>query len=457
MPFLCGGPLSLASLANAIAAFIVLAAVPLAAQAQNAKEGNGGKVGADNSVLSLDGEIIDLDEARRLFQEHQSELERIEREQLGLRSQSETLNNETAQLQQRLIDAASKIKNAERRLSRSEGEIAELAKQQKQLEAALEENRAVIAQMLGVMQKMGREPPPVMMTERNDALRMVRSAMILASFFPGFQQKANELSTTIADLNSIITKSREEHKILATAQAEFAAFKNEVETLLDQKRQRMQANWQEQEKLRIAASRHSRAVSDFGDLLKRLDAEVAKQSNLREYEEELRAAGPVIEVKPTVQEAAFVSPGRMKPSVPFEKAKGLLPFPASGKRLISFGADDEVGGKSQGIRVETRSEAQITSPADGWVIYAGKFRSYGQLLIINAGGGYHILLAGLGQIYTEVGQFVLAGEPVAAMGESPEAANGTVQARNPVLYIEFRKNARPVDPDPWWSEGVKEG
>jgi septal ring factor EnvC (AmiA/AmiB activator) len=147
----------------------------------------------------------------------------------------------------------------------------------------------------------------------------------------------------------------------------------------------------------------------------------------------------------------------MKPSVPFEKAKGLLPFPASGQRLISFGADDEVGGKSQGIRVETRSEAQITSPSDGWVIYAGKFRSYGQLLIINAGGGYHILLAGLGQIYTEVGQFVLAGEPVAAMGESPQLAEGSVQSRSPVLYIEFRKNARPVDPDPWWSEGVKEG
>jgi septal ring factor EnvC (AmiA/AmiB activator) len=445
--------LSLASLANAFAAFFFLVAIPMAAQAQN----GAGKGDADTSVLSLDGEVIDLDEARRLFKQHQDELDRIEREQLGLKTQSDTLNTETAQLQQNLIDSARKIKNAEKKLTRSEGEIAELAEQQKQLEVALVKNRTAIAQMLGVMQKMGREPPPVMMTERNDALRMVRSAMILASFFPGFREKAEELSTTIADLNSIITKSREEHKILATAQTEFAAFKNEVESLLKQKRETMQANWQEQEKLRIAASRHSRAVSDFGDLLTRLDAEVAKQSTLKEYEEELRALGPAIEVKPTVQEAAFVSPGRMKPSVPFEKAKGLLPFPASGQRLISFGADDEVGGKSQGIRVETRSEAQITSPSDGWVIYAGKFRSYGQLLIINAGGGYHILLAGLGQIYTEVGQFVLAGEPVATMGESPQLAQGSVQARSPVLYIEFRKNARPVDPDPWWSEGVKEG
>jgi septal ring factor EnvC (AmiA/AmiB activator) len=219
----------------------------------------------------------------------------------------------------------------------------------------------------------------------------------------------------------------------------------------------MQKNWERIERLKVAASRHSRAVSDFGDLLKRLDSEIGNQSNLGAYEAELKKLGPAIEVKPSVENAAFISPGRLKPAVPFSKAKGLLPFPAQGERLTSFGSNDDVGGKTKGIHVETRKGAQITSPSDGWVIYAGKFRSYGQLLIINAGGGYHILLAGLGQIYTGVGQFVLAGEPVAAMGDKPQLAEGSVQSRSPVLYIEFRKNARPVDPDPWWSEGVKEG
>jgi septal ring factor EnvC (AmiA/AmiB activator) len=171
----------------------------------------------------------------------------------------------------------------------------------------------------------------------------------------------------------------------------------------------------------------------------------------------LKKLGPAIELKPSVKQAAFVSPGRLKPAVPFEKAKGLLRFPAQGKRLISFGVQDDVGGKSEGIHVETRKGAQITSPSDGWVIYAGQFRTYGQLLIINAGGGYHILLAGLDQIHATVGQFVLAGEPVAAMGKGPQLDAGSVESSSPVLYIEFRKNARPVNPDPWWSESVKEG
>ena len=410
-----------------------------------------------NSVKSLSGETIDIEEARRLFKEHQEELERVEREQKGLQSETETLNGESAGLQAKLIEAARKVQDTEKTLTRSEAEIQELTKQEAQIRIALNENRTKISEMLGIMQRMGREPPPVMMTERNDALRMVRSAMILASFFPGFKKKVDELSETLKDLNTIITKSRDEHVRFASAQTDFTRLKSEINSLLAQKRERMRKNWDRLEELKVAATRHSKAITNFGDLLKRLDAEVAQHSNLAAYEAELKKLGPAIELKPSVKQAAFISPGRMKPAVPFEKAKGLLPFPAEGTRLKTFGVKDDVGGKSEGIYVETRQDAQITSPTDGWVIYAGQFRSYGQLLIINAGGGYHILLAGLDQIYASVGQFVLAGEPVAAMGRTLQLAVGSVQSRNPVLYIEFRKNARPFDPDPWWSEGVKEG
>jgi septal ring factor EnvC (AmiA/AmiB activator) len=93
---------------------------------------------------------------------------------------------------------------------------------------------------------------------------------------------------------------------------------------------------------------------------------------------------------------------------------------------------------------------------DGWVAYADEFRTYGQLLIINAGGGYHILLAGMQRIDVNVGQFVLAGEPVAAMGASApgDSAPGNDDKANgrPVLYVEFRKDGQPIDPGPWWAK-----
>jgi septal ring factor EnvC (AmiA/AmiB activator) len=84
--------------------------------------------------------------------------------------------------------------------------------------------------------------------------------------------------------------------------------------------------------------------------------------------------------------------------------------------------------------------------------------SYGQLLILNAGGGYHVLLAGMERISVDLGQFVLTGEPVAVMGGgSPGSAAVATRSMRPALYAEFRKDGTPIDPSPWWAtnEGEK--
>jgi septal ring factor EnvC (AmiA/AmiB activator) len=92
----------------------------------------------------------------------------------------------------------------------------------------------------------------------------------------------------------------------------------------------------------------------------------------------------------------------------------------------------------------------VSSPADGWVQFAGPFRSYGQLLIINAGDGYYLLLAGMDQISVEVGQFVLAGEPVGGMGDKGAGSAGS--EGDPTLYVEFKKDGGSIDPEPWWAK-----
>jgi septal ring factor EnvC (AmiA/AmiB activator) len=92
------------------------------------------------------------------------------------------------------------------------------------------------------------------------------------------------------------------------------------------------------------------------------------------------------------------------------------------------------------------------------VVYAGPFRSYGQLLILNAGDGYHVVLAGMERISVDIGQFVLTGEPVAVMGSglTQVAAAASVGTSQPVLYVEFRKDGTPVDPGPWWAKNESE-
>jgi septal ring factor EnvC (AmiA/AmiB activator) len=156
--------------------------------------------------------------------------------------------------------------------------------------------------------------------------------------------------------------------------------------------------------------------------------------------------------------AALNDPGRLAPAVAFASAKKKLPLPVNGVRIREFNASDGVGGTEKGLSIASRPGAQVTAPCDGWVVYAGPFRNYGQLLILNAGGGYHVLLAGMERISVDLGQFVVTGEPVAVMGGRVQpAVTFTSGSGQPVLYVEFRRDGTPVDPGPWWatSDGEK--
>jgi septal ring factor EnvC (AmiA/AmiB activator) len=209
---------------------------------------------------------------------------------------------------------------------------------------------------------------------------------------------------------------------------------------------------------RAQAGALARQADSLKDLIARLEKDLdpaARAARLAARTEEDKP-----ENRPNL--AALKDPGRLAPAIAFAAAKKLLPLPVGGIRIRDYGAPDGLGGSEKGISLATRADAQVTSPCDGWVVYAGPFRSYGQLLILNAGGGYHVLLAGMERISVDLGQFVLTGEPVAAMGAisgtGPQiASSGPVNASQPVLYVEFRKDGVPVDSGPWWAsqEGEK--
>ncbi|MER9354151.1 peptidoglycan DD-metalloendopeptidase family protein, partial [Mesorhizobium sp. M0514] len=145
---------------------------------------------------------------------------------------------------------------------------------------------------------------------------------------------------------------------------------------------------------------------------------------------------------------------RLTAAAPFSALQGQVSLPVTGKIKLRFGADDGNGAVMLGDMVATQSGAIVTAPADGNVLYAGPFRSYGQLLILNAGDGYHVVLAGMSRISVASGQSVLAGEPVGAMGEARVASTSASKNGNatPELYVEFRKDGKPVDPTPWWAD-----
>jgi septal ring factor EnvC (AmiA/AmiB activator) len=100
-----------------------------------------------------------------------------------------------------------------------------------------------------------------------------------------------------------------------------------------------------------------------------------------------------------------------------------------------------MGTRAKGLSFTTAPGARVVAPHGGHVVFAGPFRGYGRLLIIDHGEGYHTLLAGLGRIDVAVNQRLLAGEPIGIMALSGKG--------NPRLYLELRRNGRPVNPLPW--------
>ena len=382
------------------------------------------------------------------------------------------LAEERGKINQQLQETAARVQESEGRLSQVEARLGELDAQEKLIQGSLAQRHGQISTLLAALQRMGRNPPPVIVTKREDALQMVRSAMLLAAAFPGMRTQALELAEQLNQLMRVVEESRTQADKERTENARLNDLKTQLASLMETKRRSILERQDELRKVRDAASEISRSVTDLNELIAKLGKAVKDNTGLGDYEAEVRAAegpsaapavltspaaGPgknaedenVVVMAPVETAAVLTNPGRIKPAMPFHRAQGRLPMPAAGRKVLNYGERTQYGSQSKGLVMETRSGAQVTSPCDGWVLYAGEFRSYGKLLIIDAGGGYNVVLAGLSQIDVRPGEFVLAAEPVGTMMMIKKEASGADQAA-PVLYVEFRKDGQPIDPNPWW-------
>jgi septal ring factor EnvC (AmiA/AmiB activator) len=303
---------------------------------------------------------------------------------------------------------------------------------------------------------MGHRPPPAVLVRPEDALQSVRSAMMLGAVLPEMRDRAEALAVELGELLRVRKDIAEERSRLERDLTVLADERRRM-TVLVEERQKKQG---EAEKAAQAERQQAVELANQADNLK--DLIFRLERGLDSAARAARAAAKAAEGKPAAENrtqlAALKDPGRLGPAMAFASARGLLPFPVNGVKIRDYGTADGLGGAEKGISFATRAGAEVTAPCDGWVVYAGPFRSYGKLLILNAGGGYHVLIAGMERISVDLGQFVLTGEPVASMGSGPPGAPALATgASQPVLYVEFRKDGTPVDPSPWWaaSEGEK--
>lgn len=366
-----------------------------------------------------------------------------------LRREIEALGTDRRKLNTDLIGTAARVREVEARLSATEARVAPLEAQEQTLRQSLNDRRGTIAEILAALQRMGRRPPPALLVSPEDAARSLRSAIVLGAFVPELRERAERLSADLAALQTLRSDIASERSKLSGDLKTLSDDQQRM-TLLVAERQKQQTESERAlEQSRAQAEDLARQAESLSDLVARLEQGLDNAARKAPEPDHKGATRPSL--------AALNDPGRMSPAITFASARAKLPMPVNGVKIRDFGASDGLGGTERGISVATRPGAQVTSPCDGWVVYAGPFRSYGQLLILNAGGGYHVVLAGMDRISVEIGQFILTGEPIAVMGSGTTkvAVASSIEARQmgtsqPVLYVEFRKDGTPVDSGPWW-------
>ncbi len=414
-----------------------------------------------------------LQEVERAAQESQAQSQALSRKAAGLRQEIETLQGES-------VTAARKMQDLETRLTEIEDRLVDLESERDAKAAALDARRGQLYHTLAALQRIAVQPTEALLVGPGTPVERVRSALLLKAAIPAIENRAERLRRDLVELASLRTEIERQRTDLAATATALGDQRGRLDELLGRKQSLHAATLSERELAQTRAARLAAEAKDLRDLIARLEQEARERAEREQAEREQaereqaereareQAAREQAQLEQTEREAreraaeqqratppedeqqlALVPepaprldrPANVRP-FPADPATAALVMPVRGRLVNAYGKPRAAGQETaKGITIKTRAQAQVVAPYDGQVVYAGTFRGYGQILIIEHGGRYHTLLAGLERIDAVIGQWILAGEPIGVMGGP--------QGGNPELYLELRRTGQPVNPLPW--------
>ena len=287
------------------------------------------------------------------------------------------------------------------------------------VEFAAKRNR--IAQLISALTRIEADPGPSFLLHPSGALGTARSGMILADVTPALQAEADTLRANLTELTDL-------RDLQVGAGAKLVAGLNAAQS---------------------ARTALSKAISNRTDLPKRFTEDQNTLLGLLESSDTLDAFASGLTMTPD-------DTGSIRD---FASAKGTLPLPVLGKPLRLANEPDATGARRPGMSLATRPLAMVTAPWPATIRFQGLLLDYGNVMILEPGGGYLLILAGLETMYGELGEVVAAGAPLGLMGGTAPTADefmvmseegGGAQATE-TLYMELRQGPTPVDPAEWFA------
>lgn len=363
-----------------------------------------------------------------------------------LQAKALQLNLELSKIDKTVISLAQEIQNNEDKISELENKLIVLKEDLKLKEAAFAKENQSLVQTLASLQNMSLNPSEAVILQPFSPVDVIRSAILLRETVPFLNNKSAKLRT---DLDAIYTQKQQvENTVIETknSQKKLEQQQKEMRSLMQKKtsmRKVLETRGAETQK---EAENLASKAKDLRDLLVKLEKQKELARKKQEEAERLAALKRQEEMKKlnaqqqrTISQKEHDSIKKQVKGGRFARAKGTLSRPVRGNVITEYGQPLSKGVTSKGIVYKTRPNAQVISLYDGTVIFSGPFKGYGNIIIVEHGDGYLSLLAGLGVIDCELGQMLLAGEPVGTMPDSSNAK----------LYVEIRKDRHPINPTPW--------
>lgn len=375
----------------------------------------------------------------------EAEAKRVSKEHQQMEQKANKLKEELKNVNKKMIAAAKKIQNGEDELRKKQEELEVLQKHLNESEEKFNSENDMLIETLAALQNLALRPSEAVLVQPLSPVEVMRSSILLRGSVHALESRASSIRQSIEDISnqkkqiaSHLQDLEKDNKILAQQQEDMKKLSQQKSTMYSQISSKSE---EAKKKADMLASQ----AHNLRDLLEKLEKQ--KEITRRQMAEKARLAREQAADKMRKEnhglEVSYEAENNVTvPETPvtgFSKAKGRLSRPARGPLVTAFHSELSKGVVSNGIDIKTAAKAQVIAPFDGTVIYAGPFKNFANLVIIDHGEGYTSLLSGLGETDTEVGQSLLAGEPV-----------GTMPAdTNSKLHMEIRKNNHPVDPNEW--------
>lgn len=408
--------------------------------------------------------------------EKAEKLERLERRieqtrarQRALETEAETLAAEIDSLRQEMVAVARDAQDREALMSALERQLDDLKQELATRRAALVERHGQLTGTLGALARLSKDAPRAAFLYPGTPTEAVRGATLLQAAVPALESRARSLRGKLEKLAAVRADIADKLDQLDRSEEALAADRARLKKLIARKRELYARTTSRSEEAQRELERMVAESKSLRELVARLRERAATADAAPETPEE---AAPGTEAPENAADPGPETPGTDAAEVPesggTETARaprpdglrafpddGRITAPARGELLRRYGEDTGFGYAAKGIHVATRAGAQVVAPHDGRVIFVGPFRDLGPILIIEHDGGYHSVLAGFARIDAVTGQWVLAGEPLGVMPDSPgKAAIETGEgAGRPQLYVELRRNGQPVNPLRWITAG----